>query len=191
MLRDGRWRSGKRPAARRSLGGQKIGIVGLGDIGKAMAVRAEAFGMQVSWWGPRPKPDARWPRVDSLLELAKASDILALCAQATPENEGMVSREVIEALGPEGILVNVARGSLVDEDEMIAALKDGRLGAAGLDVFVEEPTPPERWAGLDNVALTPHFAGGTRESVVNMTGQALENLRRHFAGEPLLSPVRG
>ncbi len=95
----------------------------------------------------------------------------------------------MEALGPRGLLVNVARGSVVDEDALIAALKDKRLGRAALDVFWEEPTPPGRWEGVPNVVLSPHSAGGTLESIPKMIGQAMENLRRHFAGQDLLSPV--
>ena len=86
-------------------------------------------------------------------------------------------------------MINIARGSIVDEDALIAALRAGKLFGAGLDVFAEEPTPPERWAGLTNVMLTPHLGGGTRDALIGATQNALENLRRHFAGEPLLTPV--
>lgn len=187
-LRAGVWRA-ERMAPRRGLGGRKLGIVGLGHIGRAVAVRAEAFQLQVSWWGPNPKPEAAWPRAESLLALAQASDILVLATRAEAGNRAMIDRAVIEAAGPQGLIVNVARGSVVDEDELISALKDGRLGAAALDVFETEPTPTERWADVPNTVLTPHTAGGTSDSVPKMVGQALENLRRYFAGEELLSPV--
>ena len=145
--------------------------------------------MTVAWWGPSPKPELAWPRAESLLKLAEDSDILIVACRADASNRGLISREVIEALGPRGLLVNVSRGSVVDEDALIAALKDKRLGRAALDVFQQEPTPPARWADVPNVALSPHAAGGTLESIPRMIGQAHENLRRHFAGEPLLSPT--
>lgn len=188
--REGRWTHADRMRPRRSLGGKKAGVVGLGHIGEAVARRLEALGMEVSWWGPRPKA-ARWPRAESLLALAEASDVLVVACLANAENRHMISREVVEALGPKGCLVNVARGSLVDEEALIAALKDGRLGMAALDVYETEPTPAERWAEAPNTVLTPHMAGGTIESIPQMVGQTLENLHRFFAGEPLLTPVAG
>ena len=140
-------------------------------------------------WGPRPKPDAPWPRREGLLDLAAWSDILLIACRAEPGNAGMVSRQVIEAVGPRGLIVNVAHGSIVDEDALIAALEDGRLGRAALDVFREEPTPLSRWADVPNTVLTPHSAGSTREGVPRMIGQAIDNVRRFFAGEPLATPV--
>lgn len=189
-LREGRWTHADRMRPRPSLKGKKAGIVGLGHIGEAVARRVEAMGMVVSWWGPNPK-EAPWPRAESLLALARDSDVLAVCCRADASNRHLISAEVIEALGPKGCLVNVSRGSVVDEDALIAALKDGRLGMAALDVFATEPTPAERWADVPNTVLTPHMAGGTLESIPQMVGQTLENLRRFFAGEPLATPVPG
>lgn len=189
-LREGRWTHADRMRPRRSLGGKKAGVVGLGHIGEAVARRLEALGMDVSWWGPRPK-EAKWPRAESLLALAQQSDVLVVACLANAENRHLISREIIEALGPQGCLVNVARGSLIDEDALIAALKDGRLGMAALDVYETEPTPPKRWADVPNTVLTPHMAGGTIESIPQMVSQTLENLRRFFAGEPLATPVEG
>ena len=171
-----------------SLAGQKLGIVGLGHIGKAVADRAEAFRMAVSWWGPRPH-DAEWPRADSLLALAKASDILVVACKADETNRGLISQDILEALGPDGLLVNVSRGQVVDEDALIAALKSGTLGQAALDVFIEEPTDPARWADVPNVILTPHTAGATTAGVQGMLMLLIENLQAHFAGEPLKTPV--
>lgn len=188
-VREGRWAPDDRLGARPALRGRKVGVVGMGHIGQACATRVEAFGMTVAWWGPNPKPELAWPRAESLLKLAEDSDILIVACRADASNRGLISREVIDALGPRGLLVNVSRGSVVDEDALIAALKDKRLGRAALDVFQQEPTPPARWADVPNVVLSPHAAGGTLESIPRMIGQAHENLRRHFAGEPLLSPV--
>lgn len=189
MVRDGGWGEGGRMGPRPGLRGRKLGVMGLGAIGEAVAVRAQAFGMDVAWWGPREKPDARWPRAASLLELATDNDILVVACRADETNRKMVDRAIIEAVGARGMIINVARGSIIDEDALIAALKDGRLGRAGLDVFETEPTPADRWAGVPNVVLTPHSAGGTSDSVVRMVGQALENVRLFLAGEPVMSPV--
>jgi lactate dehydrogenase-like 2-hydroxyacid dehydrogenase len=171
-----------------SLNGQRVGVVGLGSIGEAVARRAEALRMTVKWWAPRKKA-AAWPRADSLLELARDSDILVVACRADDGNIGLVSREVIEALGPEGLLVNVARGQLVDEDALIAALRDGRLGQAALDVFTDEPTEAARWAGVPNTVLTPHTGGATTEAVQGMLMLLMQNLHAAFAGEPLKTPV--
>nr|WP_316627942.1 2-hydroxyacid dehydrogenase [uncultured Brevundimonas sp.] len=171
-----------------SIGEQKLGVVGLGHIGKAVARRAEAFRMAVSWWGPRPH-EAEWPRADTLLALAKASDILVVACKADEANRGLISRQVLDALGPDGLLVNVSRGQVVDEDALIAALKSGTLGQAALDVFVEEPTDPARWTDVPNTLLTPHTGGATTAGVQGMLVLLIENLQAYFAGEPLKTPV--
>ena len=171
-----------------SLKHQRVGIVGLGAIGEAVARRAEAMRMAVRWWGPRDK-DSPWPRAASLLELARDSDILVIACKADESNRGLISRDVIEALGPQGLLVNVARGQLVDETALIAALRNGQLGQAALDVFEDEPTDPARWADVPNTVLTPHTGGATTEAVQGMLMLLIENLRAAFAGEPLKTPV--
>ena len=191
VIREDRWNNADRMRPPGGLKGRKIGVMGLGHIGAAVAVRAQAFGMIPAWWGPNPKPQAPWPRAESLLALAADSDILMVACRADPSNRKAVSQAVIEAVGPRGLIVNVARGSVIDEDALIAALKDGRLGRAALDVFETEPTPASRWADVPNVVLTPHTAGGTTESLPLMIGQTFENLQRFFAGEPLASPVAG
>jgi len=188
IVREGRWR----PTEKRittSLGGRRLGIVGLGAIGEAVARRAETFGLSVAWWGPNEKPDAPWPRAGSLVDLAEESDILIVAARAGADNRRMVDRRVFEALGPQGLLINVARGQLVDEDALIAALTSGALGMAALDVFETEPTPPERWAEIPNVVLSPHTAGATSAALPKMVALTRENLRRFFAGEPLANAV--
>ena len=171
-----------------SLNGQRLGVVGLGHIGEAVARRAEVLRMAVKWWGPRDKA-AAWPRAGSLLELARDSDILVVACKADDGNVGLISQEVIEALGPDGLLVNVARGQLVDEAALIAALKDGRLGQAALDVFEDEPTDPARWADAPNTVLTPHTGGATTEAVQGMLRLLMQNLEAAFAGEPLKTPA--
>lgn len=171
-----------------SLSGRTLGVVGLGHIGAAVARRAEAMRLNVSWWGPRAKA-AVWPRAESLLELAQASDILVIACRAEPSNRGLISREIIEAVGVQGLIVNVARGSLIDEDALVAALKDGRLWRAALDVFATEPTPSDRWADLPNTVLTAHTAGSSSEAVPLMVAQSIDNVQRFLAGDALTSPV--
>jgi lactate dehydrogenase-like 2-hydroxyacid dehydrogenase len=188
LLRAGGWKPHEKLASP-SLTRRRVGIVGLGDIGAAIASRCEAFHLQVSWWGPREKPEAPWPRAASLKDLAEAVDILVVAARASAATRGLISEEIIEAVGPDGLLINVSRGQVVDEDALIAALKAGRLGAAALDVFAEEPTPSERWADVPHIVLTPHTAGATSAAVPQMVALTVENLRRFFKGEALVNPV--
>jgi len=187
QVRSGGWTAETRSITP-SLGGQKLGVVGLGAIGAAVARRAETFRMDVSWWGPRPKA-AEWPRADSLSALAEVSDILVVACKADETNRGLISREVLQALGPDGLLVNVARGQLIDEDALIDMLKSGALGQAALDVFMEEPTEPSRWADVPNLVLTPHTAGATTAGVQGMLMLLMQNLQAHFADQPLKTPV--
>lgn len=188
QLRAGGWVAGAKTITR-SLGGARLGIVGMGAIGIAIARRAEAMRMQVQWWGPRPKPALGWPRADSLAALAQASDIMVVAAKADDTNHGMIDADIMAALGPGGLLVNVARGQLVDEEALIAALKDGRLGGAALDVFTQEPTASALWADVPNIVLTPHSAGATDAAVARMLAMLRANLSAYFSGEPLPSAV--
>ena len=186
-LRAGGWTTDERLITP-SMKGRRVGIVGLGLIGEAVARRVEVMGCPVAWWGPRAK-DSPWPRAESLLELARDSDVLVVACRADETNRGLISAGVIEALGPNGVLVNVARGSLVDEDALIDALKAGRLGQAALDVFETEPTPAARWADVPNLLLTPHTGGATSEAVQGMLMLLMRNLAAAVAGEPLITPV--
>jgi lactate dehydrogenase-like 2-hydroxyacid dehydrogenase len=187
-VRDGRWGKEPLPPVRpvRSL---KVGVLGLGVIGRSVAHRLEAFGVEIAWWGRQPQLDAPYRRAESLLDLAAWADVLMVTARADRSNPGLLGAPALDALGPHGLLINVARGSIVDEDALISALRSGRLGGAALDVFQTEPTPPERWAGVDNVILTPHSAGHTTTAGQEMTDLLIENLRRFFAAEPLATPV--
>ncbi|ADL01625.1 2-hydroxyacid dehydrogenase [Brevundimonas subvibrioides] len=171
-----------------SMRGQRIGIVGLGLIGEAVARRVEILGCAVAWWGPRDKTTT-WPRAASLLDLARNSDVLVVACRADATNRGLISAEVLQALGPNGLLVNVARGQVVDEDALIAALKSGALGQAALDVFETEPTDAARWVDVPNTVLTPHTAGATTEAVQGMLGLLMRNLAAAMADEPLVTPV--
>ena len=187
VVRGGDWSADTRTITP-SLKDQRVGVVGLGAIGQAVARRAEAMRMSVRWWGPRDRP-APWPRAASLLDLAKESDILVVACRADESNRGLISREVLAALGPDGLLVNVARGQLVDEEALRDLLRSGGLGAAALDVFVEEPTDAALWADVPNTVLTPHTGGATTAAVQAMLGLLLENLTEHFAGRPVKTPA--
>tara|TARA_A100001391_G_scaffold1033_9_gene1545 strand:+ start:15645 stop:16589 length:945 start_codon:yes stop_codon:yes gene_type:complete len=183
-IRAGEWR----PFIGRRLKGRKLGILGLGSIGRAVAVRAQAFGMDVHWWGPNPR-QSDWLRMDEPAALAHWADALAVCCRPTNENENLVGDRILDALGPQGVLVNVARGSLVDEDALIEALRQGRIAAAGLDVFKDEPTDHRKWLNVPNLTLHPHCGGGTTEALADGRRAVVENVRRYFAGEDLLDPL--
>lgn len=189
-VRSGGWPDPHRTSLphRRSLRGKAAGIVGLGRIGSEIAARVAAHGMEIRWWGPRDKPDAPFPRAESLAELARWADGLFLACAAGPHNAKMIDAAVLEALGREGVLVNITRGLLVDEPALRAALVSGTLGGAALDVFAEEPTDAAAWAGVPNVVLSPHIAGHTREAAPAMFGALRENIRRFRAKKPLLTP---
>jgi len=188
-VRDNRWaREGDYPLQRRA-SGKRVGILGLGRIGKAIARRAEAMDNTIAYHSRRPVAGSPYKYYPSLLELARNSDFLVVVIPASPESHKIVSQDVIAALGPTGILVNVARGTVVDEEAMIAALKAGTLGGAGLDVFYDEPRVPEVFFGMEHVVLMPHVGSATVETRRAMSQLTLDNLDAHFAGKPLLTPI--
>jgi hydroxypyruvate reductase len=188
-VREGRWAAeGPLPLARK-MSGARLGIVGLGRIGQAIARRAEAFGMKIAYTARHPRPNLAYAYHPSAKELAAQVDFLVVI---TPGGEGtrhLINAEVLQALGPRGYLINVARGTVVDEQALIAALQQGVIAGAGLDVYANEPNVPEALKTLDNVVLTPHMASATQETRQAMADLALENLKAHFAGRPLLTPV--
>ena len=190
FVRDGGWerREPVKPAF--SLRGKTAGIFGFGQIGQAIALRLAAFGVQVRYYQPRAKPGVDVPRAGSLLALAQESDYLIVCAPGTPATRHVVDAAVLAALGPAGTLINIARGALIDEEAMIAALQDGTLGAAGLDVFADEPRVPAALRALPNVVLTPHVGSLTVETRHAMGQLVVDNLQAHFAGQPLPTPVK-
>lgn len=187
LVREGHWRESLVP--RRSLRGRSAGVVGLGRIGLAIARRLAAHDLAVSWYGPREKPGIDFIRAPSLLALAAQSDILIVSSLAVPENAGQIDATILGALGPQGVLVNVSRGFLVDEAALLVSLRSGGIAGAALDVFGQEPVDPALWKDIPNVVLTPHIAGYTREAGADLIGQVRENIRRYFRSEPLLSPV--
>lgn len=168
--------------------GRKYGIFGFGRIGQAIAKRLEGFDATVGYVN-RSTLDVPQQRFDTVADLALWSDVLIIAASASAETVNIVDADVLDALGPEGVLVNIARGSLVDEPALLDALEDGRIAGAALDVFADEPNVPARFYPLQNVVLTPHMASATSDTRQAMADLVLANLEAHFAGRDLLTAV--
>lgn len=189
-VRAGKWlKGGEHPLAQKA-SGKRVGILGMGRIGKEIAKRAEAMNNTIAYHTRRPVMDVPYKHYPDLVELAKNSDFLIVIIPSTPETAKIVNKAVIEALGPTGILVNVARGAVVDEDALVEALKSGKLGGAGLDVFAKEPQVPEALLPMDNVVLQPHIGSATHETRRAMSQLVLDNLDAKFAGKPLLTEIK-
>jgi lactate dehydrogenase-like 2-hydroxyacid dehydrogenase len=169
--------------------GKKVGIIGLGRIGLAVAKRVEAFDCPVNYYQRAKQAYPNYTYCPSVVELATKSDILVVACPLNEHTRHIVNREVMEALGPKGVLINIGRGPHVDEPEMVSALVEGRLGGAGLDVFEDEPNVPEVLFGLDNVVVVPHVGSGTHETRMAMADLVLGNLEAHVSSKPLLTPV--
>jgi lactate dehydrogenase-like 2-hydroxyacid dehydrogenase len=188
FVRRGAWLAGRFPLATR-VSGKRLGIVGLGRIGRAVARRAAGFDLEVRYHGRRPAPDVPHAFEPSVVSLARWADALVLTCAGGPETRHLVSAEVLDALGPRGFLVNVARGSVVDEAALIQALAAGRIAGAALDVFEDEPKVPPALLALENVVLLPHVGSGTEETRGAMADLVLENLRAFFAEGRVVTPV--
>jgi hydroxypyruvate reductase len=184
FVRDGKWLKGGFPLGVR-VSGKKLGILGLGRIGKAIAKRAAAFDMDISYFGRHKQNDVPYKFYDKLVDMAAAVDFMIVICPGGAETKGIVNAEVIKALGKKGALINVARGSVVDEVALVKALKDGTLGAAGLDVFADEPKVPEELFTMENVTLLPHLGSATHETRKAMADLVVANLRAHLKGEKL------
>jgi hydroxypyruvate reductase len=187
-VRTGQWLKGEYPLTYKA-SGKRVGILGMGRIGRAIGRRAEAMNNTIAYHTRNPVAEVPWPHYPDLVELARNSNFLIVIIPATPQTSKIVSKAVIEALGSEGILINVARGAVVDEDALVEALVHGKLGGAGLDVFVNEPKVPEVLFGMDNVVLQPHVGSGTFETRRAMSQLVVDNLDAHFAGKPLLTEI--
>ncbi|KAL8138603.1 hypothetical protein V2J09_004604 [Rumex salicifolius] len=187
-VRSGNWKKGDFKLTTKFTG-KRVGIIGLGRIGEAIAHRAEAFDCPISYYSRTKKPESSYTYYPSVVELASNCDILVVACPLTEETRHIVNREVMNALGPKGVLINIGRGPHVDERELVAALLEGRLGGAGLDVFEHEPHVPEELFDLDNVVLLPHVGSATVETRTAMADLVLGNLEAHFNGKPLLTPV--
>lgn len=186
-VREGRWEEvrGVRP----SVAGRKLGIFGLGHVGMAIARRGEGFNMSVGYHNRRTRDDVPYPYFDDLEALAAWCDVLMVAAPGGPETYHAVGRRVLHLLGPDGYLVNAARGSLVDSGALIEALREERIAGAGLDVIEGEPAVPEGFLDLERLVLSPHVGGFSPEAIRAMIHKVRANLDAHFAGRPVLSPV--
>ncbi|WP_140886601.1 NAD(P)-dependent oxidoreductase [Muricoccus nepalensis] len=189
FVRAGRW-SRERMAPGMSLHGKALGVVSLGRIGAAIARRAAGIGLDVAWTGPRPKPEAPWPWLPDATALAARSDVLVLACPGGEETRHLVDAAVLAALGPRGLLVNIARGSVVDEAALLAALEGGGIAGAGLDVFATEPALDARFLALENAVLAPHYASITEETRGAIVARLLRDIAAFRAGEPFFDATR-
>ena len=187
-LREGKWL--ERPfALTATLRGRRLGILGLGRIGKVIARRAETFGLKIAYHGRHRQSDVAYPYYATLTSLARDVDILLAIAPGGPQTRNIINAEVLEALGPQGIFINVARGSLVDETALIEALRAGKIMTAGLDVFTDEPRVPQALLDMPHIVLLPHVGSASQHCRDAMGQLVVDNLRSWAAGEGPLTPV--
>ncbi|MDR1827386.1 MAG: 2-hydroxyacid dehydrogenase [Methylobacteriaceae bacterium] len=189
FVRDNRWETGEKYPLTLSLRGRKIGIVGLGRIGSAVARRFEGFNVEIAYHSRSPKPGVPYRYFDSVLALAGATDTLILTVPGGAGTRGIVNAEVLKALGPNGVLVNISRGSVVDEDALIAALSSGTIATAALDVFAHEPHVPDALKKLDHIVLVPHTGSATFATRLAMAKLVVDNIRSWAGTGKVLTPV--
>ncbi len=188
FVRTGQWSHGAFPLAH-AFGGKTAGILGLGRIGKAIAQRLQAHGLHIAYHGRHPQAGTEYRFYDSLATMAAESDFLIVACPGGAATRHLVNAQVLAALGKDGILINIARGSVVDEAALVLALESGQIRGAGLDVFENEPHVPEALIQSDRTVLLPHVGSGTFETRGAMARLVVDNLAAHLAGEPLLTPV--
>ncbi len=188
-LRSGKWRERDYPLSRATLRNRVVGLVGMGRIGRAIARRLEAFGVPIAYHTRQPRRELAYRHYPNLIDMARAVDILLVIVPGGTATRNLIDAKVLEALGPEGILINVARGSVVDEPALIAALKQGKIMAAGLDVFAREPNVPEELMAMENVVLLPHLGSASAFTREKMDQLLVDNILAWAAGEPPLTPV--
>jgi lactate dehydrogenase-like 2-hydroxyacid dehydrogenase len=189
-VRAGRWPVEGNYPLTRQVSNTRVGIIGLGRIGKAIAVRLSAFGCSISYHNRHQIADSPYPYASSPVELARGVDVLVVAAAGGDGTRGLVDRDVLDALGADGYLINIARGTVVDQDALVEALVGGRLAGAGLDVFTDEPRVPSELFGLDSVVLLPHVASGTVQTRAAMEALTLRNLDSFLAAGELVTPVQ-
>lgn len=188
FLRSGKWLQGRMDLGT-TVRGKRLGILGLGRIGRAVARRAEVFGLNIAYYDTKPMGDLAYRSYPTLRDLAAASDMLLVACEGGTGTRGLVDADVLNALGPDGFLINTARGPIVDQAALVAALSGKRIAGAALDVFDGEPQVPAELMAMENVVLTPHIASSTRETRRAMGDLVYDNLRAHFNGKPVLTPV--
>lgn len=188
FIEQGGWLNGGYPWTKKVSGG-RLGIIGMGRIGQAIAQRASAFNMTIAYNDYRQLPASPWGFYPSIVELAAASDFLMVCVNGGEKTRSLVNAPVMAALGREGIVINIARGTVVDEADLIEALDDGIIGGAGLDVFSDEPRVPAALFNRPNVVITPHMSSATHATRRAMSDLVFDNIAAFMAGQPLLTPV--
>ena len=188
-LRAGQWPSGNFPLSRATLRDRTVGMVGLGRIGIAIARRLEAFGVPVVYHTRKPRPEVGYRHYPRLIDMAHDVDTLMVIVPGGAATKNMIDADVLAALGPSGIVINVARGSVIDEPALIAALREGKILAAGLDVFAAEPQVPAELLAMENVVLLPHVGSGSEYTRAKMDQLLVDNIRAWAAGKPPLTPV--
>ncbi len=191
FVRRGEWEAGRVPALTRRVTGARVGIVGLGRIGRAVARRLEGFDCDLAYTGRAAKPDVALRFVPTVTGLAREVDVLVVATAGGDDTRHLVDAGVLDALGPDGFLVNIARGSVVDEAALVTALEAGRLGGAALDVFADEPHVPPALLGRDDVTLLPHIGSGTVETRQAIADLALANVEAFLRDGTLVTPVGG
>jgi len=189
LVRRGDWARHKSVGLSPSLSARRTGFLGFGRIGRKVAMRLAPWAPEVAYCTRHPVPGHRGQHEPDLIRLATWADDLFVCCIGGATTNHLVNRQVIEALGPEGTLINIARGSVVDESALVAALLDGQLGGAALDVYADEPNVPSALTHLDNVIVTPHLGSATRDARRAMGHLVIDNLDAYFSGQPLKSPV--
>ena len=189
FVRAGSWSGTKALPLGTKVSGKRLGIFGMGRIGREIAARAQGFKMSIAYTDLRRMENLPYDFFESAETMAANVDFFVVAAAGGAQSRGAIGKDVLNALGPEGILVNIARGSVVDEPALVSALVEGRLGGAGLDVFADEPNVPEALIALDNVVLQPHRASATFDTRIAMGDLVLANLAAHFAGRELKTPV--
>jgi lactate dehydrogenase-like 2-hydroxyacid dehydrogenase len=189
FLRAGRWPTGNYPLSRATLRDRTVGIVGLGRIGMAIAHRLEAFGVPIVYHTRQKRPELGYRHYPRLLDMARDVDTLIVIVPGGAATKNMINADVLSALGPNGVVINVARGSVIDEPALIAALRERKILAAGLDVFAAEPHVPEELLALDNAVLLPHVGSASEFTRAKMDQLLVDNIQAWAAGEPPLTPV--
>jgi lactate dehydrogenase-like 2-hydroxyacid dehydrogenase len=189
FVRAGKWPQGQYPLTKATLRNRTVGMVGMGRIGKAIARRLEAFGVPVVYHSRNPQPGVAYKYYPKLVDMARDVDTLMVIVPGGAATANMINAEVLAALGPNGILINLARGSVVDEPALIAALKNSTIYSAGLDVFAKEPQIPKELLEMDHVVLFPHLGSSTEVTRAAMDQLVVDNILAWAAGKPPLTPV--
>ena len=191
FVRAGKWVTRGYPLSKATLRNRTVGMVGMGAIGQAIARRLDAFGVPVVYHTRRPRREIGYLHYPDLIDMARAVDILLVIVPGGPSTQNMINAEVLDALGPDGIMINMARGSVVDEPALIKALKEKRIMAAGLDVYVNEPEVPKELIEMENVVLFPHLGSASVYTRDKMDQRIVDNISAWAAGKPPLTPVPG